>query len=54
MRREAPAQAAAKELIALDKAAPVKAVVLETPQNWIKNSPLDSIRMSAEFLKENL
>lgn len=43
-----------KELVALDKAAPVKAVVLETHQNWINNSPLDSIRMSAEFLKENL
>lgn len=43
-----------KELITLDKAAPVKAVVLETHQNWINDSPLDSIRMSAEFLKANL
>lgn len=43
-----------KELLALDKAAQVRAVVLETHQNWVNGSPLDSIRMSGEWLKENL
>ena len=43
-----------KELLALDKAASVKAIVLETHQNWIDNSPLKSAQTSAEFLKENL
>ena len=43
-----------KELIALDEAAQVRAVVLETHQNWINDSPLDSIRMSGNWLKENL
>ena len=43
-----------KELLALDKAAAVKAVVLETHQNWINDSPLESAKISAEFLKKNL
>ena len=43
-----------KELIAIDEAAPVKAIVLETHQNWINNSPIESLQMSAEFLKQNI
>ena len=43
-----------KELIALDEAVQVRAVVLETHQNWVNDSPLDSIRMSGNWLKENL
>lgn len=43
-----------KELLALDKAAQVRAVVLETHQNWLNDSPLDSIRMSGSWLKQNL
>lgn len=43
-----------EELLALDKAAPVKAVILETHQNWINKSPLQSIQMSGEYLKQHL
>ena len=43
-----------KELLAIDRQAGVKAVILETHQNWIDKSPIKSMQMSAEFLKANL
>ena len=43
-----------KELLAIDRQVGVKAVILETHQNWIDKSPIKSMQISAEFLKENL
>lgn len=43
-----------KELLAIDRQAGVKAVILETHQNWIDKSPIKSMQMSAEFLKAKL